>query len=110
MSFVINQRVGEVHDATCARVRKVSVENITEWNPEKAHLSPGVTFCPKCLTEVPAGTPPPTLLEVERQRADHFEHLHREAAAGRCGYSGMSLRHCKNSICDCFEYEWLRDG
>lgn len=45
----------------------------------------------------------------DSQRADHFEHLYGEAAAGRCGYSGMTFAECKGSdICDCFAFEFLR--
>ena len=56
--YVINHRMGIVHENTCSRVNAVAVENLGVWYPDKAHLAPGVTYCPVCLTAVPVVEPP----------------------------------------------------
>lgn len=44
----------------------------------------------------------------DAQRADHFEHLYNAASEGNCGHSGMPLAVCKASICDCFDFPWVK--
>lgn len=43
-----------------------------------------------------------------RQRADHYEHLYQQASEGKCGPSGLTIGACKASICDCFEFPWVK--
>ena len=49
-----------------------------------------------------------TQADLDKQRADHYQHLYEQASEGRCGYSGMTLPECKGSICDCFEFPWVK--
>lgn len=51
--YVINQRIGVVHRADCASVKMIRDVNLSEWDPVKARLAPGVQACPACLTAVP---------------------------------------------------------
>jgi len=53
MKYLINTRLGVVHAADCPTVRRISPANLTEWDPIKAHLAPGVQHCPACLSHVP---------------------------------------------------------
>lgn len=53
MNYVVNQRLGVVHTADCPSVRRIKPENLSEWDPAKAHLAPGVQACPACLSQVP---------------------------------------------------------
>lgn len=46
--------------------------------------------------------------EEQRQRAEHFQHMYEQASEGKCGFSGMTLADCKRSICDCFEFPWVK--
>lgn len=54
MKYVINTRVGVVHTAGCSSLRRMSNDNLTEWDPTKAHLVVGATYDPECLSAVPA--------------------------------------------------------
>lgn len=56
-TYVINDRVGEVHAIDCWRVKLMDSSNMSAWDPSRAHLLPGVTACPRCLTEVPKEAP-----------------------------------------------------
>lgn len=40
----------------------------------------------------------------DTQRADHYQHLYEQAAAGNCGYSGMAIAECKRNACDCSDF------
>ena len=42
------------------------------------------------------------------QRADHYQYLYEQASEGKCGYSGLTFGACKASICDCFEFPWVK--
>ena len=46
--FVINQRVGVVHRDSCAALARMRPGNLSPWDPTKAHLAPGVVYCPVC--------------------------------------------------------------
>ena len=45
--------------------------------------------------------------QYQLQRADHFEYAFTQAAQGKCWASGLDIRACKGSICDCFDFEWV---
>lgn len=49
-----------------------------------------------------------TKAELDAQRADHFQYLYEQASEGKCGASGLSLKECKASICDCFDFTWVK--
>jgi hypothetical protein len=66
MKYLINQRVGVVHTADCPSVRRIAPENLSDWDPAKAHLAPGVQACPACLSKVPAVEDPLRGLTVEK--------------------------------------------
>ena len=42
-------------------------------------------------------------LETARQADAHYVQLLDAAVKGQCGYSGLTLRECQSSICDCFD-------
>lgn len=54
MSYVINTRVGVVHEETCAALAQMKDSNLAPWDPGKAHLAIGALACPACLNGVPA--------------------------------------------------------
>ena len=49
--FTINQRVGVVHRNDCPSLARMRPENLSPWDPEKAHLAPGVVYCPACESD-----------------------------------------------------------
>jgi hypothetical protein len=69
MDYWINTRVGVVHADGCASLRAIRHANLGTWDPTKAHLSPGVTACPACLTRVPAVAPAPVGITDEEWEA-----------------------------------------
>lgn len=67
-NYVVNQRVGVVHTADCPSLARIRPENLSGWDPAKAHLTPGVTACPACLPKVPA-IPIAAATDLERLEA-----------------------------------------
>lgn len=55
-----------------------------------------------------ADAPEPDTRGEAGQRADHYQYLYEQASEGKCGYSGLTLGACKASICDCFEFPWVK--
>lgn len=56
--------------------------------------------CPKNAECWQAGGP--------RQEAQYYRHLYEQASEGKCGHSGLTIGACKSSICDCFEFSWVK--
>lgn len=48
------------------------------------------------------------MMSDHEQRADHYQYLYQQASEGKCGYSGLTIGACKASICDCFEFPWVK--
>lgn len=44
----------------------------------------------------------------DKQRADHFQYLYEQASEGKCGASGLTIGACKATICDCFQFPWVK--
>lgn len=66
----------------------------------------GSIWCARIDTHTPPSEP--VAEPSHQQRADHFQHLYEQASEGRCGPSGLTIGACKASICDCFEFPWVK--
>ena len=47
--------------------------------------------------------------EKDQQRVEWEAHVVREQAAGRCPFSGLAVKSCVASVCDCFIEQYPDD-